>query len=136
MEYLAHSLLARPISRFLNEQSFSYHLGELLNLDRFHDDFVRLQNDRFHRAFHVGEAPSRIECRMAEITVKPSAALGMCKSVMRTSKLAVEMHFRASGTPPTATTSNPFGFERSSHHVQYNLIVIHPENSMDCLSFG
>src|SRR6202166_474414 len=44
---------------------------------------------------------------MAEITVKPSPALGMCKSVMRTSKLAVEMHFRASVTPPTATTSNP-----------------------------
>src|ERR1700730_2647344 len=53
------------------------------------------------------------ECRMAEITVKPSPALGMCKSVMRTSKLAVEMHFRASVTPPTATTSNPLDLSDS-----------------------
>ena len=50
---------------------------------------------------------------MAEITVKPSPALGMCKSVMRTSKLAVEMHFRASVTPPTATTSNPLDLSDS-----------------------
>src|ERR1035441_2609355 len=56
MEYLAYSLLGRPVSRFLNEQSFSYYFGELPNLDRFHDDFVSLKNDRFHRAFHVGKA--------------------------------------------------------------------------------
>src|ERR1700738_3708408 len=56
LEYLAHSLLARPVSRFLNEQSFSDEFCEVLDSDGFHADFVRLKNDRFHRAFHVGEA--------------------------------------------------------------------------------
>jgi hypothetical protein len=29
----------------------------------------------------------------------------------------------------------PLGLERFARHVQYNFIVIHQENSMDCLSF-
>src|ERR1700675_5032760 len=53
------------------------------------------------------------ECRMAEITVKPSPALGMCKSVIRTSKFSVAIYFRASATPLTATTSNPLDLSDS-----------------------
>src|ERR1017187_6243575 len=36
MEYLAHSLLARPVSRFLNEQSFSNEFCEPFDFEWFH----------------------------------------------------------------------------------------------------
>jgi hypothetical protein len=72
---------------------------------------------------------------MAEITVKPSSALGMCKSVMRIVKARGGNAFQSFRYAAHSDYLEPLGLERFAHHVQYNFIVIHQENSMDCLSF-
>src|SRR3984885_15007359 len=63
MEYFTHFLLAGPAGRFLNEQSLAPHFGKALSPDWLHEDFLRLKNDLFHRAFGVGEAAQELRER-------------------------------------------------------------------------
>src|ERR1700690_3717633 len=54
LQYLGHSFLFHPGSRFASEHLVAEEFGEFPGFEWFHDDFVRFEKDSVHSALHVG----------------------------------------------------------------------------------
>ncbi|SPF41898.1 hypothetical protein SBA1_400043 [Candidatus Sulfotelmatobacter kueseliae] len=69
LQYRAHSLLFQPGGNLAVQHLFPDQVGEFPNLERFHQDFVRFQEDSGHGTLHVGVAADkqrkRIRLRVA-----------------------------------------------------------------------
>jgi hypothetical protein len=141
MEYLAHSLFARPVVGLLNEQSFSDQFRELLDLDGLHDDFVGLKDDRLHRAFHVREAAQQHR-QCGWLGVSHGRDHGEAIPCIRHVQVG-DQHIKFLGgnalqSVRYATCSDhleSLGLERSAHHLPHNIVVINQKDPMNSLSF-